>query len=199
LVDGLAKAYVDSGYDTRFLIKVITRTKAYQLSSRQTDPSQASPRHFARMNVKAMTAEQLYDSLVTATAMPTANQNMQRQRFGGGSRNEFLTKFASTEKITERQMSILQALTLMNGKLVNDQTSVERSGFLSAINDAPFMDVDAKVEAMFLATFSRTPSAAETERFGSYVQRGGIGNDSKKALADVFWALLNSSEFSLNH
>jgi len=130
--------------------------------------------------------------------MPTSNQNMQRQRFGG-SRNEFLTKFASTEKITERQMSILQALTLMNGKLINDQTSLERSSFLAAINDAPFMDVDAKVEALFLATFSRTPSAAEAERFGSYVQRGGIGNDSKKALTDVFWALLNSSEFSLNH
>ncbi len=199
LVDGLAKAYAESGYDTRFLIKVITRTKAYQLSSRQTDPSQSNPRHFARMNVKAMTAEQLFDSLVSATGMSTSDQNMRRQRFGGGgTRGEFLTKFASTEKITERQMSILQALTLMNGKLINDQTSVERSSFLAAINDAPFMNVDSKVESLFLATFSRPPTPVEAERFGSYVQRGGVVNDNKKALDDQKSAL-SSSEFCLNH
>ena len=69
LVNEMAKAFVESKYDNRFLIKAITRTKAYQLSSRQTDPSQANPRHFARMNVKAMTAEQLYDSLVQATGI----------------------------------------------------------------------------------------------------------------------------------
>src|SRR5580658_1052481 len=138
------------------------------------------------MNVKAMTAEQLFDSLVTATGMSVeGDQNRRFRQFPSGSRGEFLTKFASTEKITERQMSILQALTLMNGKLVNDQTNVERSSFLAAINDAPFMTVDSKVESLFLATLSRPPTAIEAERFVSYVQRGGVANDDKKALADV--------------
>ena len=65
LLDDLSKAYIASGYDTRFLIRAITRSKAYQLTSRQTDPSQAEPKQFARMNVKAMTGEQLFDSLAT--------------------------------------------------------------------------------------------------------------------------------------
>ena len=198
MVDDLAKAYVASKYDNRFLIQVITRTRAYQLSSRQTDPSQSSHRHFARMNVKAMTAEQLFDSLALATGY-VGNQDLQRRRFGGGPRNDFLTKFASTEKITERQTSILQALTLMNGQFVNQQTSVDRSQFLAAIADAPFMEVDGKVEALFLASLSRMPSPIEAERYGSFVQRGGADGNQKKALADMFWALLNSSEFILNH
>jgi hypothetical protein len=31
------------------------------------------------------------------------------------------------------------------------------------------------------------------------VDRGGPTLDPKRALADVFWALLNSPEFSFNH
>ncbi|MCE9530398.1 MAG: DUF1549 and DUF1553 domain-containing protein [Planctomycetes bacterium] len=199
LVKELTKEFADSKYDIRFLIKAITRTKVYQLSSRQTDPSQANPRHFARMNVKALSAEQLFDSLALATGFMETNTNLQQRQFNNGPRREFLTKFASTEKMTERQTSILQALTLMNGKFLSDQTSVERSQFLAGIADAPFMDAPAKVEALFLATLSRTPSASEAERFGGYVTRGGTENNEKKALADVFWALLNSSEFILNH
>ena len=199
LVKELAKAYADSKFDNRFMIKAITRTKAYQLSSRQTDKSQENPRHFARMNVKAMTAEQLFDSIAQATGYSEPNVNPQQRQFAQGPRREFLTKFASTEKVTERQTSILQALTLMNGKFVNDQTHLDRSQFLAALADAPFMDANGKIEAMFMASLSRQPTPIEVERFGSYVLRGGANNDQKKGLADVFWALLNSSEFILNH
>jgi hypothetical protein len=198
LVSTMAKAFAESRFDNRFLIKAITRTRAYQLTSRQSDASQGNRRHFARMTVKAMTAEQLYDSLAQATGLATASLNPQQRRFGGP-RSEFLAKFASTEKITERQTSILQALTLMNGKLVEDQTSLERSEYLAGVADAPFMDAENKVEALFLATLSRYPTRSEAERYSSYVARGGTNNDGKKALADVFWALLNSSEFILNH
>ena len=53
--------------------------------------------------------------------------------------------------------------------------------------------------AEFGAFIAGTRYRSEAERFGSYVQRGSTNNDRKKALADVFWALLNSSEFVLNH
>jgi hypothetical protein len=65
--------------------------------------------------------------------------------------------------------------------------------------DAPFMDASSRVEAIFLAALSRLPTSEEAQKYGSYVQRGGVNYDEKKALADVFWALLNSSEFILNH
>ena len=40
---------------------------------------------------------------------------------------------------------------------------------------------------------------AELRRFTRYVDQGGPSRNSRKALADVFWALLNSAEFRLNH
>jgi len=199
LLDDLATAYRESGYDTRFLVRVITRSKAYQLTSRQTHESQANAKQFGRMNVKGMTGEQLLDSLSIATGFVDLTPISQRPFDLGGPRNQFLARFSSTEKLTEKQTSILQALTLMNGKLVNDQTSLERSSYLAGVIDAPFLDTPGKVDALFLASLSRLPTQAEAERFGSYVDRGGSNGDRKKAVTDVFWALLNSSEFVLNH
>ena len=39
----------------------------------------------------------------------------------------------------------------------------------------------------------------ELERLTKYVESGGPTKARKAALADVFWALLNSSEFLFNH
>jgi hypothetical protein len=97
------------------------------------------------------------------------------------------------------QTSILQALTLMNGKVVAGLTDPEKSEMLAAIANAPFLDTERRVETLFLATFSRRPRADEKEKLVAYVNKGGASGDSKKALADVLWTLLNSPEFLLNH
>jgi hypothetical protein len=193
LADGFAK----QKYDLRWLIRVITTTKAYQLSSARSHASQDNPRQFARILVRGLTAEQLFDSLAQATGYRDEGQANPRARLGlGGARYEFLTKFASSENSTEKQTSILQALTLMNGKVMTAVTTIRGSETLQAVVDAPFMDVPAKIEALFLATLSRKPTAKEAARLKSYVEKG---NGQGEALADVFWALLNSAEFVLNH
>ena len=46
---------------------------------------------------------------------------------------------------------------------------------------------------------ARKPTAAEVGRLAGYVESGGPGKDRRAALADVFWALLNSTEFAVNH
>jgi hypothetical protein len=197
LIDDLSKAFVDSGYDLKFLIRVIARSKAYQLTSKQTNASNADPRRFARVAVKAMSGEQLFDSLAIATGY--FDQTPRDERPFGGVRREFISKFGSTEKLTEKQTSILQALTLMNGRFVNDQTSLDKSQFLAGVIDAPFLDTAGKIDVMFLGALGRKPTPAEAEKFGSYIGRGGATGDTKKAVTDVYWAILNSSEFVLNH
>jgi hypothetical protein len=200
LLDELARQFASHKFDLKFLIRAITLSKTYQLTSAQTDTSQEDMRLFARVPVKGMTADQLFDSVSVATGYREPRGMDNPFIFNGNSpRNEFVTKFASQDKRTESQTSILQALALMNGKLVADATSVERSVALAAVADAPFLDTAGKVEALFLGTLSRKPTSAETERFVKYVEGGGPQKDKKKALADVFWALLNSSEFILNH
>ncbi|HEX5269478.1 MAG TPA: DUF1549 and DUF1553 domain-containing protein [Gemmataceae bacterium] len=200
LLDELAKEFAAHDFDMKFLVRAITLSKTYQLTSAQTDPSQEDVRLLTRMPVKGMTAEQLFDSLSAATGY--SEPRFQDSPFvfrGNTPRTEFLTKFASQDKKTETTTSILQALSLMNGKLVADATNVERSITLAGVADAPFLDSAGKVETLFLATLSREPKPSEREALVKYVEGGGARKDKKKALADVFWALLNSSEFMLNH
>ena len=46
---------------------------------------------------------------------------------------------------------------------------------------------------------ARKPRPEESARLVKYVDQGGMSANPKQALADVFWALLNSAEFILNH
>ena len=71
--------------------------------------------------------------------------------------------------------------------------------FLGTVANDPKLDTAARVEALFLATLSRRPTAAESAKLVRYVEAGGPAKDSKRALADVFWALVNSAEFIVNH
>jgi hypothetical protein len=192
LLDELAGQLAGHRFDAQFLIRAITASRTYQLASTQSHPSQEDPRLFARMPLKGLTPEQLFDSLAVATGS--------RQSQPGPASAEFLAKFASAgDRRTEQPTSILQALALMNGPFVADATSLDRGETLAALLDAPFLDERQKLDALFLASLSRPMRPAEASRLVNYVARGGPGGNPKKALADVFWALLNSSEFFLNH
>ncbi len=202
LLNELARQFVDHYYDLKFLVAAITTSRTYQLSSAGKET--VEPHLFARIPVRGMTPEQLWDSLAMATGFVSPRN--------GPLRDEFLARFARAgEKASEQQISILQALTLMNGKIVRDATSLQKSETLGAVVDAPFMKTAARIETLYLATLSRPPRPVERERMARYVDGGGSAAGQKnltpaarqqnyqRALADVFWVLLNSSEFVLNH
>jgi hypothetical protein len=203
LLQEMARQFVAHGFDWKFLIRGITASQAYQLSSTQTHPEQADPRRFARMAVRGLTPEQVFDSLVQATgyrAPAPPRQDMPDDAEPAPDRALLMARFAvSGERRTEAQTSILQALTLMNGKFVADVTSLKGSGTLALVAGDKDLDTAGKVEALFLAALSRKPTVRESQRLVKYVESGGPLKDSRFALADVFWALLNSGEFILNH
>ncbi|HWG46114.1 MAG TPA: DUF1549 and DUF1553 domain-containing protein [Gemmataceae bacterium] len=201
LLDELGQAMVKHKFDMRFMIRAITASRTYQRTSRMTDSSQEDPRLFARMPLKGLTAEQIFDSLALATGYrdPQANSAGGFNRFNGA-RAEFLLKFANnSDKRTEYQTSILQALSLMNGTFIANATSLDRSETLAGLLDAPFMNNRQRLDALHLAALGRPMHAREADRLLSYVERGGPSGDKRRALADVFWTLLNSSEFIFNH
>ena len=217
VLDELARQFVAHKYDLKYLMRAVTATRAYQLSSARPDDGQDDPRRFARMPLRGLTPEQLFDSLAEAVYYPRdgRNSNPAVAAFVIGPnspRDEFRTKFAhGTERPTEATTSILQALTLMNGRMIGDATSLERSELLAAVLDSPFMDTQERIKTLYLATLTREPKEKELARLVAYVDGGGAYAGEKpktpeeqqkryqQALADVFWALLNSGEFLMNH
>jgi Protein of unknown function (DUF1553)/Protein of unknown function (DUF1549) len=210
LLDELAKEFAANRFDLKFLIRAITASKTYQLSSSHARGTRSEPRLFARFPLRGMTAEQLYDSVAQATGYHEGNTGVQGAFIVGGARSprqEFVTRFAEqTGKSTESQTSILQALALMNGKLVEDATSLERSETLLAVVDNPFMSLTQRIETLYLASLSRMPAPKEISRMLRFIEETVKSSKAeereqkeKQALADVFWVLLNSGEFVLNH
>jgi hypothetical protein len=211
LLDLLAREFVAHDFDLKFLIRAITLTDAYQRTSAGTDKAQGEPSQFARMPLRGITPEQLFDSLVTATGYRDGGPGRENflDAIAGkpSARSQILTKFANpSERATMTQTSIVQALTLMNGKVIGDVTSIRRSETLAALIDAPFLTTADRIEALYLAALSRRPNNKELARTTRFVDDAvGAAAGSERttaynhAIADVFWALLNSSEFGLNH
>ena len=200
LLDELAREFAAHKYDVKYLIRAVTMSKTYQRTSAQTDPGQGDPRLFARMAVRGMSPEQLFDSLAVATG--NDNQSgafaMAGPRGTPSPRADFLSRFPNQDRRTETQTSILQALYFMNGGLVADATSLERNRNLLYIAESSSA-THRKVRELYMITLSRMPRPNEVEHFVKYVESGGPTGDPRKALTDVFWALLNSTEFYFNH
>lgn len=203
LLAELADYFIDIGFDLRRLFRTLANTEAYGRSSQiLSDKDDLPPELFARMAIKNLTAEQLYDCLaVVVRRGPEANGPMRGPQNPGGDpgRADFVTRFQSPgQEVTEFQSGIPQALTLMNGREVATATDVAQSGLLVAL-DAPFLENVQRVETLFLATLSRLPRDDERSQFVGYVEKGGVTGDQRQALSDVLWALVNCAEFALNH
>jgi hypothetical protein len=125
LLDALASAFVESGFDQRFLLRAITLSDTYRRSSGMTEPGQRDIRLFARFPVQGLTPDQLFDSFAAVTGpvptLPPAKdpaEEQARAQSAQFARRQFAELFARTDRKTDTQTSIVQALALMNGPVV---------------------------------------------------------------------------------
>ena len=185
LLGELVRQFVAHDFDLKYLIRAIAGSQTYQRSSRQTRPRQAEPRLFARAASRALTPEQLYDSLVLATGYRPDPLRAAT----------FLAPFDDpNSQPVDYQASIQQALMMMNGKLTEEATDPAKGAAVAAVI-ASRRPLARRIEELYLVTLSRKPRAEETRRLLDYAS----SRDSKQAHRDILWSLLNSTEFVLNH
>jgi Protein of unknown function (DUF1549)/Protein of unknown function (DUF1553) len=188
LLDELAGKFRAHGYNLKFLIRALTATRAYNLSSVASQPESSTPM-FASMPVRGLSAGQLFDSLTQATGSEP-----------GDSRGRFLELFSgSDERPVEAETTIIQALSMMNGSFIEGATSPIASQALGAIVKAPFLDTPGRIEALYLGALTRRPKPEEMSLLVRLVDGKKTADEKERALADVFWAILNGPEFHLNH
>jgi hypothetical protein len=197
LLNELAAAFTQSGYDLTFLYQAICRTKAYQRTSQQTASQQSEPTVFAKMALKPMSGEQFYDSLTIAIHRTASTSGRTMTRNEDPVRRRFLDTFGQQGEQSDPETSVLQALTLMNGTLISSATKLDAEGLLqNTLAASP--DRLAQIEALYLATLSRRSTDAEQSQIAQYLD--AIGDDKRERnLSDVLWMLLNSAEFRWNH
>ena len=200
LLDLLASHFINTDFNLRELFRTVALSRAYQLSSGAETVDETRVDLFGQMNVKTLTAEQVYDCITVAT-MPSGagTEGFNVVRFGNASRDQFLQQFRTPGgRRTEYLGGIPQALTLMNGTLIDSATGLSSSGLLTSL-DAPFFKNKERIEVLFFATMSRRPRTAEWELLQDYISEDASRAEVKEGLADILWALLNSAEFTMNH
>ncbi len=204
LLDRLARAFVARGHDLKSLVRWITLCEAYSLSSRLAekkaidDPEAGEPPLFSRFYVRQMSAEQLYESLLSATGAKQVLSEADRERVRREWLSQFVIAFGNDEngEATTFNGTITQTLMMMNGELTKQATECKPGSFLHEVATSDAKD-DAKVRQLYLAALARQPNGRELKL--AQELRRARGGDMIGALADVWWALLNSNEFLLNH
>ncbi len=214
LLEALADEFIRTGYNLRRMIRLMTESGAYQLSSRY--PGTWRPeyaRYFAKHFPRRLAAEEIYDALTIATLteepmvvdgfddpffyaiqLPDPTEPRSDNAIVG-----FLRNFGRGDWFRiprDSQSNVVQVLYLMNDTMINTRTfgNQVRSGNsrVARLAASPLSEADA-IRELYLATMGRLPT--DQERTDAARSASQSRHDW---LADLQWALLNKIEFLFN-
>jgi hypothetical protein len=207
LLDGLAKHFIESGFDLKELVRTICRSKTYQLSSLPNEYNANDKQNFSRYYPRRLSAEALYDGFhkVTMTSenfggMPAGTRALQLVDSSNGP--YFLKVFGMPQGDTacecerSQDANLAQSLHLLNSKEIQDKISKNEARAAKLAADAERSNEDRMTE-LYQVVFARNPRPDEMEVAVNYI--GRHKENPRIAYEDILWALINTKEFLFNH
>lgn len=219
LLAALEQHFIASGFDLKDLVRVITRSSAYQLSETPNEHNLADRQNYSRFYPRRLPAEALLDAIDRLAGTQTDFANLppgtRAVALPDNSYNRstpFLKVFGRPEgeSVCEcervQSSSLAQSLHLINAgdikaKLAHADGRAERL----AKSDQP---LEAKIRELYLAAFAREPRGEELKVAVDYFAEPRFGADgkpldaqraSRENFQDLIWALINTKEFLFNH
>ena len=170
-------------------------------------------RTFARANVNAYTTlrqlQRVLEMQENAEAiaiddalLTTFEKHLEKMRPDWAVRRAMAVKYAAQGTDDEQavsetlSLSIDQALHALNGE-VTRRLGDSRNGSLIYAIRRDFKGAEAQIEALYLATLSRRPSAPELKRALEYLKSSNT--PEQLGFEDLFYALVSTTEFATNH
>ena len=197
----LADDFSAHGYDLRRLIRLIARTEVFRLDSATlADVGETEERLWAVFPLSRLRPEQVAGSVIQSGVVSTVNakSHIAARLVRQAQQGQFVQRYGDTgeDEFEGRGGTIPQRLLMMNGELVRDRI---KEGPLNIPTRVAMLAPDdpKAVEVAYLAALSRRPTPAEAEHFEKLLQDKSVSRAQR--LEDLFWALINSTEFSWNH
>lgn len=219
LFDALAKYFIESGFDLKAIVRVITQSRTYQLSAEPNEHNVVDHQNFSHYYPRRMQAEVLLDAIDQVTGaksdyadLPPGTRAISLPDNSYNRASPFLKVFGRPEGASvcecERvqSASLAQSLHLMNAADVKAKLAAA-NGRADSLSKAELPE-PKRIRELYLAAFSREPDADEVRISETYVAKPrtdsqGKPLDSQRAkrqgYEDLLWALINTKEFLYNH
>ncbi len=219
LLDALAKRLVEAKFDLRALVRDIANSRVYQLSVQPTPSNAGDTRQFSHGHLRRLRADVLLDAMADVTGVPPWNLhgwpagsraiNVYPRVSGGtggganyennSDTNSFFKRFGGSTRATicacetKREPTLAQTLHMAVGDTVNGRLAA--GGIVTKLIETKSTPEDI-IDELFIRTLARRPTNAE-----SVATREIVGDKGKDPAVyeDLFWSLLNSTEFAFNH
>ncbi|MDP6445374.1 MAG: DUF1549 domain-containing protein [Pirellulaceae bacterium] len=204
LLDHLSEQLVAYDYDLKKLTRWVISSAAFQRSSQVSAdaladaPDAGSVPLFSRYYTRQLPPEAVYDSLTLAA--DTRSKNSRTSGVRG--QRLFLNQFSEnmgTDEGDETDLftgDIRQSVMLMTSPVMQEAINGAQGTVLHRVTTSG-LSIDEKISHLFLSALSRKPTARELIAVRRIVEANK--GDVKGGLQDVWWALLNSNEFILDH
>jgi hypothetical protein len=223
LLTAAAKYLVENKYNVKALMRAILQSDTYQRTSRPSAENSVDRRYYARYYPRRMMAEVMLDGISQVTAAPTQfyrESGDRRNRNIGGLGDPypstmraltlpdsnvssyFLKSFGRAQRLLtcecERtdEPSMTQVLHLSNGDTINEKLAAKGNRIDQILTAGE--PNEKIIEDAFLSTLSRYPKEEERTRLLAELSSAPAG-ERRQVLEDLYWSLLTSKEFLLNH
>lgn len=204
LLETLAGKFSEYNYDFKRIVRDICTSRTYQLSTATNETNESDTTNFSHASLRRMRAEVLLDSITAVTetknkfrGLPLGARAVQIS--DGNTSTYFLTTFGRAKRETvcscevKMEPNLSQALHLLNGDTI--QTKIGQGNVVGRLLEEG-MEPAGIIENLYIRSLCRKPTDAERANLLAMVEQE---EDKKRALEDVFWALLNSREYLFNH
>jgi hypothetical protein len=213
LLDLLSDEMAAHKYDIKWLLRELALTKTYQRSSRMPEGIERSDAKLFAVGIeRRLTADQILISTLIATGeldriqarkpaekteeTATTEDAPETEPTFDEIRKEFIDAFGNTPREPELEFapSLRSALFVSNGRIVLDLLQPRDGNLIDRL--VKTKTTDTLAEELYLSVLTRLPNDEERKAITEYLARQ---SDRTKAVRNLTWSLLASTEFCVNH
>lgn len=202
LLEALAAHFRQQKYDVKQLLRTITLSQVYGLSSIPHERNTADTRNYSRHYRTRLRAEVLLDAVSDISGVPDSfgampAESRANQIWTTRISSMFLDTFGrpnpNQDPPCERNAdtTVTQTLHLMNAPQLHQKVTSDQGR--AAAMAASDMTPDQIVEELYLLVYGRLPETAEREVGRQIFAEKDVSR--RRATEDLLWALLNTPEF----
>ncbi|WP_425616710.1 DUF1553 domain-containing protein [Anatilimnocola sp. NA78] len=200
----LADDFVQHGHDLQRLIRLIAASDAFQRGSiANFDITADHEAAWAAFPLSRLQPQQMAGAMIQSSSLNTLDEQNAHIIWllaKNDQTREFVRRYGDLgeDEFTDRGGTIPQRLLLMNGQLVDERTSENIIANAATRIVAVTPRAESAIDAAYLAVLTRRATADEKAVFVPRLE-AARGDARRRVLEDLYWVLVNSTEFSWNH